>query len=721
MVKRGVLAGLVLGAHGSVVSSNGPSPIRKVVTLIEEMKNQVEKEGQDDLKAYDEYKCWCATNGGEKKEAIDYATERIGDLEAFLEEAAGREGKLKTQIASLARDIASDNAAIADASGVKDSETKAFEAEEADMKQSIGLLAEAVTVLASTGQLQVDQKGKAVLLQVPHIIKHNFDRFQDVMTKDIYDIMSTLQRMTGSNHGAAAKQSSEFLVTRGDATQPSGAAAGAKSYNGRSGSIVGLLAEMKDELERDLSSTQKTEFTALVNFQKLRAAKLAEIQATTEQKNMQEAALADLLDRAAKADADLANLKDARSADQTFVAELQKNCQVVDQEYAARTKIRGGELVALSETISILTGDDARELFAKSVGTSFLQVNVHSDSAGRTATDSNSNTVEEQELAAQDKLAEHAMWRVSKTAKKHHNFQLLSLAVRIRLDPFTKVKATMDKMLVALKKEQKEEYEKNEQCKAEIDSTEDQIKVAKQQKHDLTEDNTDLTNRLAALKDEIATLKMETNDMEISLKKAGIDRKAQNELFQSSIADQRATVTILNMALDRLKKFYTPGAALLSVREHGKQPEPGAAVPAPPSKPKDYEKSAGASGVLQLLSEVISDAEQEEAELQLDENQAQKMYAEFVVQATASIEADRTSFAAKSKQVAETESRKSSTEESQLSNAQELENLDGILSGWHAECDFVRKYFDVRQNARAEEMDSIEDAKAILSGADFSK
>merc|ERR1719507_1047163 len=37
--------------------------------------------------------------------------------------------------------------------------------------------------------------------------------------------------------------------------------------------------------------------------------------------------------------------------------------------------------------------------------------------------------------------------------------------------------------------------------------------------------------------------------MQVSLKKAGEDRKAENQLFQTSISDQRATVTVL-------KEFY---------------------------------------------------------------------------------------------------------------------------------------------------------------------
>merc|ERR1719329_353389 len=141
------------------------------------------------------------------------------------------------------------------------------------------------------------------------------------------------------------------------------------------------------------------------------------------------------------------------------------------------------------------------------------------------------------------------------------------------------------------------------------------------------------------------TLKQEVADQEVQLKKAGIDRKAENALYQQSVADQRATVTILNMALDRMKKFYTPNA-LVQIKSHS-------AVAPPPPKPKAFEKSAGAGGVLQLLAQIISEAEQEEKVLELDENDAQRIYGEFVASATASIEADRNSIAEKEKHTAE--------------------------------------------------------------------
>merc|ERR1712176_1550999 len=125
-----------------------PSPIRKVITLIEEMKANVDKEGKEDLAAYDEYKCWCDTNGAEKKEAIEYAAQEIADLETFLGEAAGKEGELKTQIEELENDVEADNSALANAVSVRDKENEEFKVQEADMKESIGLLGEAITVLS---------------------------------------------------------------------------------------------------------------------------------------------------------------------------------------------------------------------------------------------------------------------------------------------------------------------------------------------------------------------------------------------------------------------------------------------------------------------------------------------------------------------------------------------------------------------------------------------
>jgi predicted RNase H-like nuclease (RuvC/YqgF family) len=315
---------------------------------------------------------------------------------------------------------------------------------------------------------------------------------------------------------------------------------------------------------------------------------------------------------------------------------------------------------------------------------------------------------------AQDRSAEKAMQRLARVARRHGNWALVSLAVRVRLDAFTKVKVMMDKMLAELQKQQKEEYQKWETCKKDIDETEDSIKESEWTKEDLDEKNKALTNTIQQLEEEIGQLKKDVADNEVSLKQAGENRHAENEVFQTSVSDQRAAIEILTKALARLRQFYGKDEALV-------QQDPGAEMAPPPPAPKDYEKSASSGGVVQVLMKVISEAKAAEAEMQVDEQHSQEEYAALVRDTTASIEADRLAISQKESQVAEAQSELEETKAAQASNDQELEKLQALLRAHHADCDYILKFFDVRQKSRAEEMDAIQDAKAILSGANFGK
>merc|ERR1719162_2828844 len=232
----------------------------------------------------------------------------------------------------------------------------------------------------------------------------------------------------------------------------------------------------------------------------------------------------------------------------------------------------------------------------------------------------------------------------------------------------------------------------------------------------LGEKHKDISNTISELSSDIDELKKEVAEAEVSLKQAGEQRKSENGLFQTSVNDQRATIAILNMALDRLKDFYKPKASLAQVHAHV------AANPPPkPSGPEavGYAKSGSSGGVLGLLDMIIADSERTVQELKADEQQAQRDYADNVAATTSSIEADREAIAEKEKQAANAKAEKSETEESQLAKEESLDKLGELLNGIHGQCDFIIKYFDIRQKSRAEEMDAIEEAKAILSGANF--
>merc|ERR1719399_594546 len=164
-------------------TADGQSPIQKVVALIKDMKAQTEKEAEEDLAAYDKYMCWCKTVKAEKTAAVEEAQANIASLEAFVEEAAAKEGQLKTEIATLGEDIESDQDSLASAMKLREKESAEFAAEEADMKETLDLLGQAIGVIAKASELQL-KKGaaagahvKAALVQVRSIIQR-FPKFQ---------------------------------------------------------------------------------------------------------------------------------------------------------------------------------------------------------------------------------------------------------------------------------------------------------------------------------------------------------------------------------------------------------------------------------------------------------------------------------------------------------------------------------------------------------------
>merc|ERR1719313_2704567 len=488
------------------------------------------------------------------------------------------------------------------------------------MKDAVGALESAVEVLSKVQLLQ--KQGKAdskevgqMLVQVKHIVHNNLGRYKDIMQADLWDFLS-------STPNSFLPKQKALLDTEGQ--QPiegGGAAAGAKSYNSASGHIFGILSQMKETFTGDLSNLQKEELRAMISFQNLKTAKQQEMDAASALKDKKSAELAQATQDDAQAKQDLEDTQAALSADQKFLMELKKNCKIADEEYAIRSKTRADEIVALAEALKILTSDENRDLWGKTM--SFLQMRSIR-SVGSSHAVGSSVTKSSAQKAARASAAK----RILAAAKHTKNWQLATLAVSVQLDAFTKVKEAMDKMLAELKKQQAEEYEKHEFCKKEIDANEDNTKVKTHEKEDLEDKHAELTNTIEVLTKDIEALKTEIGEMQVSLKRAGEDRKAENVDFQAMVADQRAVVNILNKVLARLKMFYEK-KALVQVTAHNHQ-EPGAAAPPPPPKPKEYSKSGGAGGVMQLISKVIEDAEKEETELVVDEQNAQESYASFV-------------------------------------------------------------------------------------------
>jgi len=224
----------------------------------------------------------------------------------------------------------------------------------------------------------------------------------------------------------------------------------------------------------------------------------------------------------------------------------------------------------------------------------------------------------------------------------------------------------------------------------------------------------DLDMSIEKLTKEIEALKAEIVELNTQLKRAGEDRELENKEFQGTVADQRATQKLLGQALAVLKGFYDKKAAVFA--ETDKQEPAG---PPPPPGFKGYKKSGGAGGVMGMINQIINDAKAMETEAIRDEEEAQKAYEGFVKETNRSVDEKSTGITNKTEDKAKAEGEKTAAEEEKSEIGLSLEQLSNEGADLHKSCDFVIKNFDIRQEARGQEIEALKQAKAILSGAKF--
>jgi len=158
-------------------------------------------------------------------------------------------------------------------------------------------------------------------------------------------------------------------------------------------------------------------------------------------------------------------------------------------------------------------------------------------------------------------------------------------------------------------------------------------------------------------------------------------------------------------------------SALVQISKHNQADE----VPPPPATWNAYaKKSEESSGVLSLMDLLIKDLAKEMTEAQTEEKDAQADYEKMMEDAAKKRAADLKAIAAKETAKANAEEGKTLDEASATSESKQLTATKMYEMELHQECDWLLQNFDLRKQARAEEMDSLKQAKAVLSGADFS-
>merc|ERR1719443_499903 len=139
----------------------------------------------------------------------------------------------------------------------------------------------------------------------------------------------------------------------------------AGSYAPQSGQILGILKQMLETFESNLSQTQKDELQGSADYENLKASKESEIGAGQDQIETKTQELATTDEKNAQAKTDLEDTEASLAADQKFLENLRAQCSAMDAEWEARSKTRAEEMEAVAKALEILSGDDAHDLFTR--------------------------------------------------------------------------------------------------------------------------------------------------------------------------------------------------------------------------------------------------------------------------------------------------------------------------------------------------------------------
>merc|ERR1712100_123353 len=284
-------------------------------------------------------------------------------------------------------------------------------------------------------------------------------------------------------------------------------------------------------------------------------------------------------------------------------------CVKKTEDWQKRSSLRESELEGIEKALEILTSDEAKEIFAKSIKpgfsggakeASFVQISSHVVSSS---------------------AADKAIEALQSKAMKSHSIRLAALAATVRSqDPghFDKVIEMIDKLLAQLQEEEQADIKKVNSCKDDLHDTasnQNDLKwkiknnKAKIQKHEEA-----IEKKEEQLKETIASIEEATELLAKMLK----ERTEENAKYLAAKEDDHKAIELLQKAKKALAEYFESEEYKKSLLQ-----QPGA--PDMRISKKDSAKLQ-TKDVVEFLDMIVTDLNQELAEAKAAEEAAQLDY-----------------------------------------------------------------------------------------------
>jgi len=688
MKTAAVISTMVGGVAANAVES---TPMAQTVKLIQGLEAEVRKDGKKEQAEFDDYACWCEKTMERKARDISNGKELVTEMEILMKKLKGEIASHGAEIDQLKKDIAQNNEAVKEATGVRDKEHAEYSGERTESEQCIGALEAAIKVLTGAGTKKAgflethEVELLSVVAGVKTALKHKASK---TFSERDLEVVNRFVSRPGDfvKHGAmSAAQTGQ---------NPFG------DYAPQSTQIQGILQGMYDAFTADLEKDNAEEAESEKSFRELMATKKQERQTLEATLQKQES------DHAAKSKklAESTVLRDDTNTDvdndEAFFADTKDACQTKATQWSVRTRLRTEELNGMETAIKILSSKDAKKTFKSSTST-FVQVaSVHKHAEQSS-----------DRMKAYDKL------KILATQLKSRNVAKIAVEVKTG-GHFDKVIAMIDDMMALLRKEEQSDIDHRDRCenaqnanKNEIADLEHAISKTKNSLKRMDRTKKELAGEIAALEDDIKDTNKEMADL-LNF------RNKEEAAFKQALKDDMDAADLLRQAIDALSSFYKRNKmevpALVQKPQYDQDPD--RAPETSWSDDKYGGRKSESGGIIAILQMLVEDTEKEIAEGRADNADAQEKYLKQNGALQASLDSQEET-------KANTEAEKADLEE-KMSDAQKY--MDGKLDDKDAEgdtkkavatdCNWVKTHFEKRRQQRKTEMDGLVDAKAFLSG-----
>ena len=656
-------------------SATTVTPVEKVITLLRDLKAQVEDEGKTEAETYDKFSCFCKDNTESKSKSIHEGESKVNVLTANLEALTSQKAKLTDEISQLMKDINQYNMDLDEENSRFSAERATDEATEADLTAAVSALTRALTTLKESKSFaqvkpvlvqlaamspKLEKRMAAFLQQAPEIPDEQYSFHSD-------DIISTIEELKG-----------EFSTNLGEHQEEMGKkkAAHELAVEGLNGQIKAATesknekSEQSDKCGRDIATDQ------------------GEL-ATTD-----------------------ANLKD----DQHFLKDLTDKCEQRAAEWDQRSKQRAGELDALRQALEILTGTvtdmdaaaNKRALIQKaSPSKSFVQAAKPVAIKERV---SRVSFVQLEENSPNHKAV--ALLRESAKTLKSKALELL--AQQIAANPFAKVKTLIQQLIERLLKEAEAEATQKGWCDTEMRTAEHQRDVNAQSCESISAELESFEAKKDALTLSIAQLKKEVVELNTDLTEATKDRHEEAEENRQTIKDGKAGRDAVANAIKILTEYYKNAAKAFVQVSPIDATNPGAGFDG-----NSQGKQTEAGGIIGMLEVIKTDFIRTVKQTQDAEEAAHRAFVEYERNTKVAITEKETMQGNEEMELEQTESNLVEGKQS-LASAQKLldESLKELTSLKPACVDTGMSY-EERVQRREAEIEALKKAVQVLAPPAF--